>query len=102
MSDSAPPTDGAASPLGRTADLLQFPTDFPIKIMGRRVDTFAAEVVGVLQRHAPDFDAATLEMRPSRQGNYLGLTATIRATSREQLDALYRELVAHPLVKVVL
>jgi putative lipoic acid-binding regulatory protein len=55
-----------------------------------------------VQHHAPDFDARTLEKRPSRQGTYLGLTATIRATSREQLDALYRELTSHPLVKVVL
>jgi putative lipoic acid-binding regulatory protein len=86
----------------RLADLLQFPTDFPIKVMGARVDAFADAIVAVIKRHAPDFDESTLEMRASRQGNYLGLTATIRATSREQLDALYRELTAHPLVKVVL
>jgi putative lipoic acid-binding regulatory protein len=94
-----PPGDDAAAP---PPDLMQFPMDFPIKIMGVRVDTFADEIVAVLRRHAPDFDAATLEMRPSRQGTYLGLTATIRATSRAQLDALYRELTSHPLVKVVL
>jgi putative lipoic acid-binding regulatory protein len=70
--------------------------------MGVRGDTFVAEITEVLRRHAPDFDAATLELRPSRQGTYLGVTATIRATSREQLDALYRELTAHPQVKVVL
>ncbi len=86
----------------RLGELLQFPTDFPIKVMGRRVDSFADEIAAVLVRHAPDFDVSTLEMRTSRQGNYLGLTATIRARSREQLDALYRELTAHPLVKVVL
>ena len=84
------------------AELLQFPTDFPIKVMGRAVDGFADTITAVLRRHAPDFDPATLEMRPSRQGTYLGLTATIRAVSRDQLDALYRELTAHPLVKVVL
>ncbi|HYF60717.1 MAG TPA: DUF493 domain-containing protein [Burkholderiaceae bacterium] len=94
--------DGGTPDSGRPAELLQFPTDFPIKIMGRRVDGFADEIVVVLRRHAPDFDASTLEMRPSRAGNYLGLTATIRATSRDQLDALYRELTSHPLVKVVL
>jgi len=98
VSSSAQPSDGVSPP----ADLLRFPTDFPIKIMGRRVDTFADEITEVLRRHAPDFDAATLEMRVSRQGNYLGLTATIRATSRAQLDALYLELTRHPLVKVVL
>ncbi len=97
MAEPAGPGDGAAAP-----SLMQFPMDFPIKIMGVRADTFAEEVSVVLRRHAPDFDPATLEMRTSRQGTYLGLTATIRAVSREQLDALYRELTAHPLVKVVL
>jgi uncharacterized protein len=81
---------------------LTFPTDFPIKVMGRRVDHFAQEIVRVVRTHAPDFDAATLELRSSSGGNYLSVTATIRATSREQLDALYRELTSHPLVKVVL
>jgi putative lipoic acid-binding regulatory protein len=75
---------------------------FPIKIMGQRQDGFAQAVLEVVLRHAPDFDPATMEMRPSAKGNYLGLTCTIRAVSREQLDALYRELSAHPLVKVVL
>ncbi|NMG13957.1 YbeD family protein [Aromatoleum bremense] len=82
--------------------LLEFPCDFPIKIMGARVDEFAQSVVEVVLRHAPDFDARLVEMRPSRKGNYLALTCTIRAVSRPQLDALYRELTAHPLVKVVL
>ncbi len=82
--------------------LLEFPCDFPIKIMGRRVDGYAQAVLEIVQRHAPDFDGATVEMRPSKQGGYLSLTCTIRATSRAQLDALYRELSVHPLVKVVL
>ncbi len=82
--------------------LLQFPCDFPLKIMGRNVDGFADAVLAVVLRHAPDFDAATLEMRASRAGNYLSCTCTVRATSRAQLDALYRELTSHPLVKVVL
>ena len=81
---------------------LTFPTDFPIKVMGKRVDHFAQEIVRVVRTHAPDFDAATLELRASRGGNYLSVTATIRATSRAQLDALYRELTSHPLVKIVL
>lgn len=84
------------------ASALEFPTAFPIKAMGRRTDDFAQAIVEVVLRHAPDFDPATLEMRASREGNYLSVTATITATSREQLDALYRELVAHPLVTMVL
>lgn len=82
--------------------LLEFPCDFPIKIMGARVDEFAQVVVDVVARHAPDFDPASVEMRPSSKGNYLALTCTIRALSQAQLDALYRELSSHPLVKVVL
>ncbi len=82
--------------------LLEFPCDFPLKIMGRRQDGFAQAVLEVVLRHAPDFDAAAMEMRPSAQGNYMSLTCTIRAVSRQQLDALYRELSAHPQVRVVL
>ena len=82
--------------------LLQFPCEFPIKIMGQRQDGFAQAVLEVVLRHAPDFDAAAMEMRPSAKGNYISFTCTIRAVSRAQLDALYGELSAHPLVKVVL
>ncbi len=82
--------------------LLEFPTDFPIKIMGKRVDGFAEEMVTIVKRYAPDFDEKTLEMRPSKEGNYLGLTATIRATSKQQLDDIYRALTAHPMVKIAL
>lgn len=84
------------------ASPLQFPTDFPIKVMGRRVDEFAQAIVAVVTEHVPDFDPATLEMRASKHGNYLSLTVTVHATSREQLDNLYRALTSHPLVKVVL
>lgn len=100
MNQRPPPTDGSQP--GPGGDLLQFPTAFPIKIMGRCTDHFADEIVTIVRRHAPDFDPASVEMRSSREGNYLGLTATIQASSREQLDALYRELTSHPLVKVVL
>jgi hypothetical protein len=82
--------------------LLAFPCDFPIKIMGLTQPGFAQAVMSVVLRHAPDFDAATMEMRKSRQGKYLSLTVTVRATSREQLDDLYRELCDHPMVKMVL
>ena len=81
---------------------LKFPTSFPIKIMGRRADGFAQAILDVVLKHAPDFEPSTLEMRASREGNYLSVTATINATSREQLDNLYRELTAHPMVTMVL
>ena len=82
--------------------LIEFPCDFPIKIMGARAEGFAQAVVAVVQQHAPGFDPATLEMRPSSKGTYLALTCTIRAESQPQLDALYRALSSHPMVKVVL
>lgn len=82
--------------------LLEFPCDFPLKIMGATRDGFAQTIVEVVLRHAPDFDAATVEMRASSSGKYLSLTCTVRATSKPQLDALYRELSGHPWVKVVL
>jgi putative lipoic acid-binding regulatory protein len=85
-----------------TVSVLEFPCAFPIKIMGRTQAGFAQAVLTVVQKHAPDFDAASLEMRASKAGNWLSVTATVNATSREQLDDLYRELVAHPMVKVVL
>ena len=82
--------------------LLEFPCDFPLKIMGATHPDFAQAIAAVVVKHAPDFDAATMEMRPSKAGNYLSLTCTVRAVSQQQLDALYRELTAHAMVKVVL
>ena len=82
--------------------LLEFPCAFPLKIMGLSSDALAQTVLEVVLRHAPDFDAATMEMRASKGGKYVSLTCTINATSKPQLDALYRELSGHPLVKVVL
>ena len=81
---------------------LKFPTDFPIKVMGRTQDGFAQAIVSVVQKHAPEFDPATVEMRASSAGKYLSLTCTIKATSREQLDSLYRDLSSHPMVVMVL
>jgi hypothetical protein len=81
---------------------LQFPTVFPIKVMGLTRDGFAQAIVTVVRRHAPEFDPATVEMRASSRGKYLSLTCTITATSRAQLDDLYRELTAHPMVVMVL
>ena len=82
--------------------LFEFPTDFPIKIMGERRDDFAQTMVELVQRHAPDFRADTVEMRVSSNGNYLSVTCVVRATSKAQLDALYREITAHPWVKMAL
>lgn len=82
--------------------LIEYPCDFPIKIMGKTQNGFAQAVVAVVQTHVPGFDAASLEMRSSRQGRYLSFTCTVRVDSREQLDNLYRELCDHPMVTMVL
>ena len=82
--------------------LLVFPTNFPIKIMGERREDFVHTMVELVRRHAPDFLPETVEIRASSSGNYLSVTCVVRATSRAQLDALYREITAHPWVKMAL
>ena len=89
-------------PLVADSSLLAFPCDFPIKVMGRKQPGFAQAVTEIVVKHAPDFDPATVAMRPSRKGRYLSVTCIVRATSREQLDALYQELCDHPSVVMVL
>jgi len=92
----APPTPPAAP------SLIEYPTAFPIKIMGLTRAGYAQSVMDIVNRHAPDFDGKTMEMKPSKHGKYLSITCTITATSREQLDALYRDLCDHPMVVMVL
>jgi uncharacterized protein len=82
--------------------LLEFPCAFPLKIIGYQRAGYAQSVLEVVQRHAPDYDGSEMEMRPSSKGKYLSLTCTVRATSQQQLDALYQELCDHPLVVKVL
>lgn len=82
--------------------LIDFPCDFPIKVFGVAQQDFAQAVAEAVQLHAPDFDAASIEMRASSTAKYLSLTCTVRVTSREQLDNIYRALSGHPMVKMVL
>jgi len=82
--------------------LAEYPCDFPIKILGHTRAGFAQAILEIVRRHAPEFDGAAMEMKSSKRGKYLSLTCVIRATSREQLDVLYRELCDHPLVVMVL
>ena len=79
--------------------------DVVFLVAGRVVpgkESFAQEMLALVKRHAPDFDESTVGMRPSREGKYLSLTFEIRATSRQQLDALYRDLSDHPMVQMAL
>ena len=95
-----PPATGSPDP--RRDSLIDYPSAFPIKVMGLKVEGFEEAMTEIARRHDPSFDATTLEIRQSKGGNYLGVTLTVLATSRAQLDALYLELTGHPLVKVVL
>jgi hypothetical protein len=82
--------------------LIEYPCDFPIKVMGKSHPEFVDTIVTVIQQFDNGFDAARIETRPSSSGNYTGLTVTVRALSREHLDDIYRALTGHPMVKVVL
>ena len=97
MTDSLPPPEAEL-----TSSLIEYPCDFPIKVMGKTQAGVAQAILALVKRHAPDFDETTVGMRPSREGKYLSLTFTIRATSREQLDAIYTDLSDHPMVNMAL
>lgn len=82
--------------------LIEYPSDFPIKVMGKQHPELAQTLTDIVLQFDPQFNPATVEMRPSKAGNYMGLTFTVRATSRQQLDDLYRTLHAHPMVSIIL
>ncbi len=86
----------------RADSLIEYPSLFPIKVMGLKVDGMVHAVTSIAEQFDPTFDAATIELRESTGGKYLGVTITVTATSREQLDELYCTLTSHPMVKVVL
>ena len=98
-----PPDSGATDVADtRKESLITYPSLFPIKVMGVKADGFVHAITLIAEQFDPSFDASTVELRPSKAGNYLGVTITVTATSREQLDELYRTLSTHPMVKVVL
>ncbi len=82
--------------------LIEYPSLFPIKVLGERADGLVAAITSIARQFDPAFDASTVELRESKGGKYLGVTITVTATSREQLDELYRTLSTHPMVRVVL
>ena len=88
--------------LGAEETLIEFPTNFPIKVMGETHDDFTAEITKVIQAHWSEFDTHLIEIRGSSNGKYLSLTCLVYVTSKPQLDDIYRSLTAHPMVKVVL
>ncbi|WP_373740741.1 YbeD family protein [Neisseria sp.] len=81
--------------------LIEFPTDFSLKIMGAQHPDFLPEILKTIRQHAPDTSEANVKTRPSSSGNYIGATVTVRAESQEHLDGIYRAVTSHPMVKVV-
>ena len=103
MTDPSETTpDSAPEAQARPESLIEFPSLFPIKVMGNKVEGLVHAISAIARQFDPAFDASTIELRESKGGNYLGVTITVMATSREQLDELYRTLSTHPMVKVVL
>nr|WP_315463827.1 DUF493 family protein [uncultured Rhodoferax sp.] len=96
------PTPGNLPHIAPADSLIEYPSPFPIKVMGHKVDGLVHAITMIAKEFDPSFDASTIELRESKGGNYLGVTITVTATSREQLDELYRTLSTHPMVKVVL
>ena len=85
-----------------STELLTFPTEFPIKVMGLTRPDFAERIGSAVRELVPEFDPKTIQSTPSRNGKYTALNVVITAQSKVQLDSLYRMLTSHPLVKVVL
>jgi len=92
----------ASVPIEGAESLIEYPSLFPIKVMGPRVEGFVETMVAIATEHDPGFELSRVQQRDSSGGKYLSVTLTVTATSREQLDNLYRALTAHPLAKYVL
>ena len=90
------------TPSSSSDSLIVYPSQFPIKVMGEKTEGMVHAITRIACAFDPSFDANTIELRESKGGKYLSVTITITATSREQLDELYRTLSTHPMVKVVL
>lgn len=95
-------TTPAGDAAARKDSLIEYPSQFPVKVMGTNAEGFVHAMTNIARQFDPAFDAGKVELRDSKTGKYLGVTLTITATSREQLDGLYRTLSTHPMVKVVL
>ncbi|MDO5624771.1 MAG: DUF493 family protein [Pseudomonadota bacterium] len=105
--DTPPPPGNGTTPTvtlspEQRESLIDYPSAFPIKVVGVNEDGFAEAMTHIARQFDPAFDASTIEQRESGGGKYLGLTLTVTATSREQLDELYRALSTHPMARWVL
>ncbi len=81
---------------------IEFPCDFPVKAMGLASENLHLTVLEIVRKHAPDTVDTALKTRPSSSGKYLSVTVTVRATSQQQLDAIYTDLSTHEQVLMAL
>ncbi|MCC5810909.1 MAG: DUF493 domain-containing protein [Ectothiorhodospiraceae bacterium] len=81
---------------------IEFPCEFPIKVMGHSRPDFVLRVVEIVRAHAPDLDEEQITTTPSRRGNYVSVTVTLTATSQHQLDQVYLALNADEQVVMTL
>ena len=93
---------GSPENSGEEPPKIEFPCDYPIKILGRSVEGFRDTVFEVVERHAPGFDRGSVSSRDSRKGNFLAITVTITATGPEQLDSLHKDLMSTGIVQMVI
>lgn len=82
--------------------LLEFPCQFPIKVMGKSGFQLDILVIDIICRHADNADIIQISQRPSAQGNYVAVSVTLTASSRPQLDAIYLDLTSQPEILMVL
>ena len=82
--------------------LIDYPCEFPIKIMGKNEEEFTKSILMIVNRHISSFDDKSVETRESKESKYLSLTCTVHVISQSQLDALYQELCDHPMVLMAL
>ena len=85
-----------------STELLHFPCEFVIKVFGMSSDEFEVNVLGIIRNHVKELSENSIKNRTSKDGKYLALTITMPVDSREQLDAIYRELSSNPHVLMVL
>lgn len=82
--------------------LMEFPCDFPIKIIGKNSAAFVTDVINITRKHFPDTADNAIRSQPSQQSNYIAISVTVHALDQATLDALYLELTQHPDIKMVL
>lgn len=82
--------------------LIEFPCEFPVKVMGKTESQFPETVILLIQTIRPNFSPEKIETRISSSGKYTSLTCTVHIESQVQLDDIYRLISAHPLVKFAL